>query len=461
MSETIRYIETERIFAHPENPRRDVGDVTELADSIRAQGILQNLTVIPWDEVHEEPAPVPDAVVVVIGHRRLAAAKLAGLEKLPCFPTHMDRKTQISTMLLENMQRADLTIPEQAAGFQLMMDLGATVEEISEQTGFAARTVQRRLQIAKLPKDLLQKSWEKGGCTLEEYAKIAALKSKRAQDHVLKNVGSDNFSWVLRQAINDERREENRKTVLKFLNKVGFSIYSGKDYSPQYTCIRVHDFDLNSKTDPTKGVSLPKKTEGLFYYDTVSYIYLLKERPKEKNEKQKISEKEKAANEQRRALLEVCRAMRESRAAFIAGYTQHVKHEELIWRWLLHFALVSKLDYTRVNENVLKQAAGPEPDGVQWQKHVFGWAWTATEAPLVAAYALAGDGETDSEILKPYAPGYCERAPAFQKNEQLEELYRFLEQLGYTVSDEERQMLDGTHALYGKREEKKDAAEKS
>ena len=51
MSEQIQYIKTDLIYPHPENPRKDVGDVTELAESIKAQGILQNLTVIPWANV--------------------------------------------------------------------------------------------------------------------------------------------------------------------------------------------------------------------------------------------------------------------------------------------------------------------------------------------------------------------------------------------------------------------------
>jgi len=57
MSDTIQYIDAGRIYPHPENPRKDVGDVTELAESIKAQGILQNLTVIPWAEMHGEAAP--------------------------------------------------------------------------------------------------------------------------------------------------------------------------------------------------------------------------------------------------------------------------------------------------------------------------------------------------------------------------------------------------------------------
>ena len=59
-----------------------------------------------------------DGYTVVIGHRRLAAAKLAGLRELPCVITEMTLQEQLRTMLMENMQRTDLTVYEQAQAFR-------------------------------------------------------------------------------------------------------------------------------------------------------------------------------------------------------------------------------------------------------------------------------------------------------------------------------------------------------
>ena len=80
----IVMINVANIYPHPDNPRKDVGDVTELAESIKKQGVMQNLTVIPLSALTEEPEEQPDADTeslssdfhVIIGHRRLAAAKL-------------------------------------------------------------------------------------------------------------------------------------------------------------------------------------------------------------------------------------------------------------------------------------------------------------------------------------------------------------------------------------------------
>jgi ParB family chromosome partitioning protein len=128
MDNNIVMIAVEKLLPHKDNPRKDLGDLAELSASIKENGIFQNLTVVPAEE---------GMYTVIIGHRRLAAAKKAGLTEVPCIIAEMDYKKQIGTMLLENMQRSDLTALEQAQGFQMMLDLGETQAAIAMQTGFS------------------------------------------------------------------------------------------------------------------------------------------------------------------------------------------------------------------------------------------------------------------------------------------------------------------------------------
>lgn len=168
----IKYIAVTKLCPHPDNPRRDVGDVTELADSIKANGILQNLTVVP---VPGEIIGTFDGLyTVVIGHRRLAAAKLAGLTEVPCVVTEMTPQEQIGTMLLENMQRSDLTLYEQAQGFQMMLDLGETVETVAQKTGFSQSTVRRRVKLLNLDQEEFRRSVSRGA-TLQDYMALDAI----------------------------------------------------------------------------------------------------------------------------------------------------------------------------------------------------------------------------------------------------------------------------------------------
>ena len=193
-------IPIEQLKPHPDNPRKDVGDITELAESIRANGVFQNLTVIPV-------IPDDDTYMVVIGHRRLAAAKAAGLTELPCMVVEMDAKEQISTMLLENMQRNDLTIWEQAQGFQMMLDLGETESDIAEKTGFSKTTVRHRLKLLELDPEEFRKSQERQP-SMADYIELEKISDEKLRNQVLKDIGTNNFKWKLESALREEKQKK-------------------------------------------------------------------------------------------------------------------------------------------------------------------------------------------------------------------------------------------------------------
>lgn len=81
--EQLINIDVNKIEEHPNNPRKDLGDLAELTESIRQNGIMQNLTVVKNGE---------DKYMAVIGHRRLAAAKAAGLKEVPCVVAEMSEQ---------------------------------------------------------------------------------------------------------------------------------------------------------------------------------------------------------------------------------------------------------------------------------------------------------------------------------------------------------------------------------
>lgn len=78
----ITNINAKLIHQHPDNPRKDLGDLSELSESIKKKGIMQNLTVIPgyWDE---NRAHHDEGYTLIIGHRRFAAGKMAGVTMYP------------------------------------------------------------------------------------------------------------------------------------------------------------------------------------------------------------------------------------------------------------------------------------------------------------------------------------------------------------------------------------------
>jgi ParB family chromosome partitioning protein len=98
------------LAAHPLNVRHDLGDVTGMVKTIRTVGVIQPFVIVP----------TADGEKVLAGHRRLAAAVEAGTELVPCYvrPDLADDVSQVTAMLVENGQRRDLSVTEEAQGYQ-------------------------------------------------------------------------------------------------------------------------------------------------------------------------------------------------------------------------------------------------------------------------------------------------------------------------------------------------------
>lgn len=213
----ITNINAKLIHQHPDNPRKDLGDLSELSESIKKKGIMQNLTVIPgyWDE---NRAHHDEGYTLIIGHRRFAAGKMAGVTMYPCWIVEdMSYKDQVGTMLEENMQRIDLTVLEQAEGFQMMLDLGDTEEQIAEKTGFSRTTVHRRLEIAKLDRDLVKEKTDEDGVyqlNLKDLAELSRIEDVETRNRILKDAAdSRQIKWKVEAEIKNKEREKNKKSI--------------------------------------------------------------------------------------------------------------------------------------------------------------------------------------------------------------------------------------------------------
>jgi len=135
------------IVPNPYQPRRtfDKGQLAELAESIRKQGLLQPLLVV-GDQDQE-----PGRYVVVAGERRLRAAAMAGLENVPCVVRDATPQQMLEWALVENIQRADLNPVERAIAFRDYMDrFAATQQELASMLGLPRSTIANYLRILDL-----------------------------------------------------------------------------------------------------------------------------------------------------------------------------------------------------------------------------------------------------------------------------------------------------------------------
>jgi ParB family transcriptional regulator, chromosome partitioning protein len=158
-----------QIVPSSENPRRSLGDLTELAASIAGVGLLEPLIVA-------RPTPfAPSVYPLVAGHRRLAAAQLAGLSEVAAIVRSMSDREQLEAMLVENLQRLDLSPLEEAGAYQrLVAELGMTQRALGSRIGRSQSHIAKRLALLELP-DEARTALDSGRIVLEEAALLAKL----------------------------------------------------------------------------------------------------------------------------------------------------------------------------------------------------------------------------------------------------------------------------------------------
>ena len=147
-STRVTMIAPEYISPNPDQPRRyfDPDGLSELADSIRAHGILQPLSVRRKGGGRYE---------LIAGERRLRAARIAGLREVPCLVAQVGEEDSALLALMENLQRRDLDCWEEAAAIaRLISRYGLSQEEAARRLGRAQPTVANKLRLLRLPEDV-------------------------------------------------------------------------------------------------------------------------------------------------------------------------------------------------------------------------------------------------------------------------------------------------------------------
>lgn len=139
-----------RYFSGEEQVSDDLVATTlgELADSIRASGVIQPIVVRPGQD---------GRYILILGERRCRASKLAGRNKIPALVRRVSDQQAAEMTVVENLQRQDLNCIEQAAAFaKLSRDFGLTQEQIGNRVGVSRETVSNYLRLLKLPGTVMQ-----------------------------------------------------------------------------------------------------------------------------------------------------------------------------------------------------------------------------------------------------------------------------------------------------------------
>lgn len=448
MEHKIVMIPTDALVHHPDNPRKDLGDLKELIASIKVSGVMQNLTVVPNPNDDE-------TWYVVIGNRRMEASKAAGLKELPCIISDMDHKTQVATMMAENMQRADLTLAEQAGGVQMMMDLGMDVAEISKRTGMRKDAIERRVIMAKYDTAKAAAAVVRGG-TISDFMELEKL-PEDCREEMLEYVGTSNLRLKIKDKLNQLRQAEYAQQVIAkletFATRIERQGYVGQKYVPMDYADAWYTLTKNT----AESIKIPADVKDRHYYYLVSdnvYFSI------------KLFGEDTESQDEKAAAARLCQqkagymSMRADQAEALDD-----KLRNLRWEWLfsspdvewnqaaLMCALVKCLGagkwhsaYNDEQKRMTEQLTGLTFKSFVKLEDLHG---LSVEKLLRVGVGLVW-GAIDRDTYKPWDRDYAAGGLTFKHSDVYEIVYDMLLAMGYEMSDEEAAYLDGTHEVYRK-----------
>ena len=170
-----RKVPIEFLRRNPRNPRTqfDEDELDDLAASIRVRGIIQPIVVRPLQNL-------PDAYEIIAGERRWRAAQRAGLHDVPVVIVEADDKTALELAIIENVQRSDLNVLDEAAGYEkLIGDHGYTQADLGSVLGKSRSHVANTLRLLKLPASV-REIVQKGDITAGHARALLAVRNPEA-----------------------------------------------------------------------------------------------------------------------------------------------------------------------------------------------------------------------------------------------------------------------------------------
>ena len=440
-------IRIENLKNHPKNIRKSYGDLKELAASIKENGVLQNLIVVP------DPKNA-GMYLVVAGNCRLRATKKARLETLPCNVVEMSEKEQVLTMLTENMQRNGLSIAEEAAGIQMCLeDFGMKVPEVAKATGLSASTIRSRRNIAKLDLATVKEKTANPEFQLSitDLNSLSKVKDVDKRNEILADAtDSKNLKWKIEQAMKDEVMARNLAALSALLEDAGIAlatdISSSDLYGNKWDTLK--SFYLGDEVPSAlfdDGELAPDDVSGFLYVVHYNYLKIVR---KHKTEKRQLSEgeiKERRIKKSRREIKSLYKQMH----AEMTGFVQALINDSLLrpndpslLLGSLWSVILKKGGYISTS-SIISVMAGKET----YQLSDSEWSAALDRIYALPLYqqmmATAVKGCDDLELMDCKGHYSDHSATIFLT------LYSCLNSVGFSFgNDEYEQVMDGTHELY-------------
>ena len=186
VSGKVIMVPTNDILPNPDQPRREYSyqKLLELSQSMVENGLLHPLTI-----TFREGRPM-----LVAGERRLRAAKIAGMQEIPCIARETDDRQRALLALVENLQREEMNCFEEAEGYRRLIEsYGLTQEEAAYRLGCAQSTVANKLRLLRLPPAERRRMID-AGLTERHARALLRLHNEEAQMQLVERIREENLS---------------------------------------------------------------------------------------------------------------------------------------------------------------------------------------------------------------------------------------------------------------------------
>ena len=418
-------IKVSLLMQHPKNLRKEYRDIDELAASIKAEGVLQNLVVIPDDAVEGH-------YLVIGGNRRLLAARKAKIETVPCVVReNMTEEEVAKFMLTENMQRNDLTPIEEAYGIQTCIeDYGIKVDDLAKETGLSHTTIRHRLNIAKLDKDILDEV--PAQVTLKEYAELEKIKSIEKRNEAAKYLGKTEFKQKVYDIVQKEEIDDWKDKMRKILDTFATE---AKKQEEGYRWVTNYYYNYSRKGSdtPEKPEEDGKYSYVVLYTSIVLYKFIEKDEYEDDDDDDWDEEEDEKKDAERDEIFE---KYYRRRLDYVKSREGEISETDVQYH-LLKAALQIPRTYG-VCKEAWKEIHGED---LNEKKDILAPSPAVNQVNIVDwLYCRLEDG-ADLDLLS-WDNKYQEDHP------KATELYSLLDDMGYIMDETESEMLDGTWELY-------------
>lgn len=180
-----RMIDLERIDVNPHQPRKALGDLTDLINSIKEKGVLEPILV----------REIEGRFQIIAGERRYHASKAAGLRQVPCIEMEVDERGVLEISLIENLQRRDLTPFEEADGIRYLCErFDYTHEKVATKLGKSRTSVTELLSIGGIPEEIREECRQADISSKSLLVEVARQLSIEDMKNFIKEVSSAKLS---------------------------------------------------------------------------------------------------------------------------------------------------------------------------------------------------------------------------------------------------------------------------